>query len=65
MLSSNFHTNTCGAKKYDTNHSTVAKTTYKPILFKLYGTGACGKGYKEWVKTSIGGPYLKVRLKLG
>ena len=33
--------------------------------FKLYGTGACGKGYKEWVKTSIGGPYLKVRLKLG
>ena len=33
--------------------------------FKLYGTGSCGKGYKEWVKTSIGGPYLKVRLKLG
>ena len=33
--------------------------------FKLYGTGACGKGYKEWVKTSVGGPYLKVKVKLG
>ena len=33
--------------------------------FQLYGTGACGKGYKEWVKTSIGGPYLKVKVKLG
>lgn len=33
--------------------------------FELIGTGACGKGYKEWVKTSIGGPCLKVRVKLG
>ena len=33
--------------------------------FELIGTGACGKGYKEWVKTSIGGPYMKVRVKLG
>lgn len=33
--------------------------------FELFGTGACGKGYKEWVKTSVGGPYLKVRVKLG
>lgn len=33
--------------------------------FKLSGSGACGKGYKEWVKTSCGGPYLKVRVKLG
>ena len=33
--------------------------------FELYGTGACGKGYKEWVKTSVGGPYLKVKVKLG
>ena len=33
--------------------------------FALYGSGACGKGYKEWVKTSVGGPYLKVRVKLG
>jgi TldD protein len=33
--------------------------------FKLFGTGACGKGYKEWVKTSVGGPYMKVKVKLG
>lgn len=33
--------------------------------FELVGTGACGKGYKEWVKTSIGGPYMKVKVKLG
>ena len=33
--------------------------------FKLTGSGMCGKGYKEWVKTSCGGPYLKVRVKLG
>ena len=33
--------------------------------FGLYGSGACGKGYKEWVKTSVGGPYLKVKVKLG
>ena len=33
--------------------------------FELFGTGACGKGYKEWVKTSIGGPYMKVKVKLG
>lgn len=33
--------------------------------FELYGSGACGKGYKEWVKTSLGGPYMKVRVKLG
>ena len=33
--------------------------------FELIGNGACGKGYKEWVKTSIGGPYLKVKVRLG
>lgn len=33
--------------------------------FNLYGNGMCCKGYKERVKTSIGGPYLKVRLNLG
>ena len=33
--------------------------------FALYGSGACGKGYKEFVKTSIGGPYLKVKVKIG
>jgi TldD protein len=32
--------------------------------FKLSGTGACGKGYKEFVKTSTGGPYLKAKGRL-
>ncbi len=29
------------------------------------GIGSCGKGYKEWVKVSDGGPNLKVKVKLG
>lgn len=55
--------------------SPIIMTGYVPDLlnsismvsndFALYGNGACGKGYKEWVKTSVGGPYLKVRVKLG
>lgn len=32
---------------------------------KVIGAGSCGKGYKEWVKVSDGGPALKVRVKLG
>ena len=32
--------------------------------FKIIGAGACGKGYKEWVRVSDGGPALKVRVKL-
>ncbi len=31
----------------------------------LTGSGHCGKGYKEWVKTSIGGTYIKLRGRLG
>jgi len=33
--------------------------------FKVDGSGSCGKGYKEWVRVSDGGPALKVRVKLG
>ena len=34
--------------------------------FKLTGAGYCGKGYKEWVRVSDGGPALKVKgVKLG
>ncbi len=33
--------------------------------FELSGTGACGKGHKEWVKTSTGGPYIKAKARLG
>ena len=32
--------------------------------FKVIGAGSCGKGYKEWVRVSDGGPALKVRVKL-
>ncbi len=31
----------------------------------LGGSGFCGKGYKEWVKVSDGGPYMKARIRLG
>ncbi|MBQ3754866.1 MAG: hypothetical protein II867_01760 [Clostridia bacterium] len=32
--------------------------------FKVIGAGSCGKGYKEWVRVSDGGPCLKARCKL-
>ena len=32
--------------------------------FKVIGSGSCGKGYKEWVRVSDGGPNLKARVKL-
>ncbi len=54
--------------------SPVIMTGYVPDLlqsismvsrdFELYGTGACGKGYKELVKVSTGGPYIKAKAKL-
>lgn len=33
--------------------------------FKIIGSGHCGKGHKEWVTVSDGGPCLKARCKLG
>lgn len=33
--------------------------------FVVTGSGMCGKGYKEWVRVSDGGPALKVKVKLG
>lgn len=33
--------------------------------FEVFGSGACGKGHKEWVKVSDGGPYLKCKVRLG
>ncbi len=33
--------------------------------FELSGSGYCGKGYKEYVKVSAGGPYVKTRMRLG
>ncbi|MCR4911374.1 MAG: TldD/PmbA family protein [Bacilli bacterium] len=32
--------------------------------FMVIGAGQCGKGYKEWVRVSDGGPALKARVKL-
>lgn len=55
--------------------SPVILTGYVPELLKsismvsdqeeLSGSGSCGKGYKEWVKVSDGGPYLKAKARLG
>lgn len=33
--------------------------------FVVSGAGFCGKGHKEWVRVSDGGPHLKARVKLG
>jgi len=53
----------------------VVMTGYVPDLLKAItmvsddfvfsGVGGCGKGYKEWVKVSCGGPYIKTRARLG
>ena len=55
--------------------SPIVLTGYVPDLLKsvsmmgsemeLSGSGLCGKGYKEWVKVSDGGPYMKARIRLG
>jgi len=55
--------------------SPIILTGYVPDLLKsismvsdevvLSGGGYCGKGYKEWVKVSDGGPYIKARIRLG
>jgi TldD protein len=55
--------------------SPVVMTGFVPDLLKsismvseqveLGGAGYCGKGYKEFVKTSNGGPYIKVKVRLG
>ena len=55
--------------------SPVVLTGYVPDLlksitmvsrdFELDGAGMCGKGWKEWVKVSEGGPCIKARIRLG
>jgi TldD protein len=30
-----------------------------------FGSGMCGKGYKDFVKNSLGGPYIKTKMRLG
>lgn len=56
-------------------YSPIVLTGYVPDLLKSIsmvsekisagGSGFCGKGYKEWVKVSDGGPYIKARIRLG
>lgn len=55
--------------------SPIVLSGYVPDLLKsismmseevvLEGGGFCGKGYKEWVKVSDGGPYIKAKIRLG
>ncbi len=55
--------------------SPVVLSGYVPDLLKSVsmvsdqmehsGTGFCGKGYKEWVKVSTGGPWIKAKIRLG
>lgn len=55
--------------------SPIIMTGYVPELLssismvsedmKLSGSGMCGKGYKEFVKNSCGGPYIKTKARLG
>ncbi|RKX86850.1 MAG: TldD/PmbA family protein [Spirochaetes bacterium] len=55
--------------------SPVIMTGYVPDILKnttmigdkleLSGSGYCGKGWKEFVKVSSGGPYIKTRIRLG
>ena len=55
--------------------SPIVLTGYVPDLLKsitmmsetvqLEGGGYCGKGHKEYVKVSDGGPYMKARIRLG
>lgn len=61
-------------KLTDNYVSPVVISGYVPDLLKsismisdgldISGVGACGKGHKEWVRVSDGGPALKVRAKL-
>jgi len=32
---------------------------------RIFGLGYCGKGHKEWVKVTDGGPYMKLKARLG
>ena len=64
-----------GGKLTGKIYSPIVLTGYVPDLLKsvtmmsktveLSGSGYCGKGYKEWVKVSDGGPYMKARIRLG
>ncbi|MBI5417453.1 TldD/PmbA family protein [Candidatus Poribacteria bacterium] len=62
-------------KLTDNYYSPVIVTGYVPDLLmsismvgndmKISGLGMCGKGHKEWVKVTDGGPYLRLKARLG
>lgn len=62
-------------KLTDRFYSPVIVTGYVPELLmsitmvgdkmKIAGLGMCGKGHKEWVKVTDGGPYLRLKARLG
>jgi len=62
-------------KLTDRYYSPVIVTGYVPDLLmsitmvgdevKIAGLGMCGKGHKEWVKVTDGGPYLRLKARLG
>ena len=61
-------------KLTDEFYSPVIMTGYVPDVLKSvsmvskdveFVSGMCGKGHKEWVEVSDGGPYIKVKLQLG
>ncbi|MBX3720235.1 MAG: TldD/PmbA family protein [Turneriella sp.] len=61
-------------KLTDEYFSPVIVTGYIPEILQsiamvsphlnINGLGMCGKGYKEWVKVTDGGPYLKLKARL-
>lgn len=61
-------------KLMDEYYSPVIVTGYVPEILQsismisphlqINGLGMCGKGYKEWVKVTDGGPYLKLKARL-
>jgi TldD protein len=61
-------------KLTDEYYSPVIVTGYVPEILQsismvsphlhINGLGMCGKGYKEWVKVTDGGPYLKLKARL-
>lgn len=61
-------------KLTDNYFTPIIVTGYVPDLLKsitmigketeMSGLGFCGKGYKEWVKVTDGGPYLKLKARL-
>jgi len=61
-------------KLTDQYYSPIIVTGYVPEIlqsvsmvsddFHINGLGMCGKGHKEWVKVTDGGPFLKLRARL-